>query len=69
MKPNTLGSVVSNWPIYLILRLRLQNYYMATAATSPYHPHPAPPGSLPPRYQMAEVINLQAMRDEARRKR
>ena len=27
------------------------------------------PDSLPPRYEVAEILNLQAVRDEARRKR
>jgi len=27
------------------------------------------PGSLPPRYEIAEILNLQAVRDHARRKR
>jgi len=27
------------------------------------------PGSLPPRYEVAEILNLQAIRDDARRKR
>jgi hypothetical protein len=38
-------------------------YFLPLVRTKPVE------GSLPPRYQVAEIVNLQALRDEARRRR